>query len=201
MPSPTSANSSFSLKVTHKDGVVSTYVDKMKNGRDAFAVHYTTELVGLDADDMGEPIKAPTVRSMTPAELEKHRGKRVPKPDVAAETATDAVAIAKLEAQASDVLRALRAIDKPMLLREIAPMLDATPDGADDKDEEKGIPFNSRFRRLQRLIGSSQAPGILAPFTAPRGPGRTAAHRLIPISPTRAEKLHPTHEPSDAPAS
>jgi hypothetical protein len=191
----------FCLKVTHKDGVVSTYVDKMKNGRDAFAVQYQTELVALDADDIGEPIKAPTVRAMTPAELEKHRGKRVPKPDIAAETATDAVAVGKLEAQAPDILRALRAIDKPMLLREIAPLLDATADGADEKDEDRGTPFNSRIRRLTRLIGTPKSPGILAPFTAPRGPGRTAAHRLIPISPTRADKLHPENEPSDAPAS
>jgi hypothetical protein len=191
----------FCLKVTHKDGVVSTYVDKMKNGRDAFAVHYTTELVALDADDTGEPIKAPTVRAMTPAELDKQKGKRVPKPDVAAETATDAVAIAKLERDAPDVLRALRTITEPKLLREIAPMLDRTADGADGKDGERGTPFASRIRRLQRLIGSSQAPGILAPFTAPRTGGRTAPHRLIPISPIRAEKLHPAHEPSDAPAS
>jgi hypothetical protein len=191
----------FSLRVSHKDGVVSTYVDKMKNGRDAFSVHYTTELVALDASDIGEPIKAPTVRAMTPAELERHKGKRIPKPDVAAENATDAAAIAKLEAQAPDVVRALRSIDKPMLLREIAPMLDATADGGDAKDEEQGTPLNSRIRRLNRLIGNAQSPGILAPFTAPRTGGRTARHRLIPIAPTRAEKLYPGDEPSDAPAS
>jgi hypothetical protein len=80
-------------------------------------------------------------------------------------------------------------------------MLAATADDADGKDQDKGTPFASRTRRLLRLIGSPQSPGILAPFTAPRGRGRTAAHRLIPIAPTRAQKLHPADEPSDIPAS
>jgi hypothetical protein len=191
----------FCLKVSHKDGTVSTYVDKMKNGPDGIAVHYTTELVELDPDAMGVSVKAPIVRAMTAAELEKYRGKRLPKPDLAAENATDAAAIAKLETQAPDVLRALRAIDKPTLLREIAPLLDETADGADAKDEEKGTPYNSRIRRLTRLIGTPKSPGILHPFTAPRTGGRTSPHRLIPISPTRAEKLLPANEPSDAPAS
>jgi hypothetical protein len=190
----------FCLKAGHKDGVVSTHVEKMKNGGAGFTVRYKTELVTLGTDEMGQPIEAPIVRAMSAAELEKHRGKRLPKPDLTAENATDAAAIAKLERDAPDVLRALRRIDKPMLLREIAPMLDATADGADEKDQGKGTPFASRTRRLQRLIGSPQLPGILAPFTAPRGPGRTAAHRLIPIAPARAEKLHPADEPSDAPA-
>jgi hypothetical protein len=88
----------------------------------------------------------------------------------------------KLERDAPDVLRALRQLTKPMLLREIAPMLDATADDAATKDEEKGTPFNSRIRRLQRLIGTAASPGILAPFTAPRTGGRTSPHRLIPIA-------------------
>ena len=61
-------------------------------------------------------------------------------------------------------------------------MLDATADGADEKDEEKGTPFNSRIRRLQRLIGTATSPGILAPFTAPRTGGKTSPHRLMPIA-------------------
>jgi hypothetical protein len=87
-----------------------------------------------------------------------------------------------------------------MLLREIVPMLDATADGADEKDEEEGTPYNSRVRRLTRLIGTPKSPGILAPFTVPRTGGRTSPHRLIPISPTRAGKLHPADKPSDTPA-
>ena len=146
------------------------------------------------------PIEAPTVRAMTAAEAEENKA-MPPRPDVAAENASGDVAIAKLERDAPDVLRALRKITKPMLLREIAPMLDATMDGADAKDEEKGTPFNSRIRRLQRLIGTGTSPGILAPFTAPRAAGRTSPHRLIPIPPPRLEaELRAKNEPSDAPA-
>ena len=173
----------------------------MKNGPDGFAVRYKTELVAFDTDEMGRPIKAPTVRAMTAAELEEHKSKTPPKPDVAAENATGSAAIAKLERDAPDVLEALRKIIKPMLLREIAPMLDATADGAEAKDEEKGTPFASRIRRLNRLIGDTKSPGILAPFTAPRAGGRTSPHRLIPIATTaREEKLRAEYEPSDAPA-
>jgi hypothetical protein len=192
----------FCLIAKHKDGVVSTYVDKMKNGRDRFSVQYKTELLVLEKDEMGLPIEAPTVRAMTAAELEKHKGKTPPKPDVEAENATDATAIAKLERDAPDVLRALRKITEPTLLREIAPMLDPTADDADTKDEAKGTPFASRIRRLQRLIGSTTSPGILAPFTAQRTGGRTSPHRLIPIAPSTLEDgLRIENEPSDAPAS
>ena len=171
----------FCLTASHKDGVVSTKVEKMKNGPDGFTVHYKTELVAFDTDEMGQPIKAPTVRAMTAAELEKHKAKKPLKPDVAAENATGATAIAKLERDAPDVLNALQKITKPTLLREIAPMLDATADDADTKDEEKGTPYASRIRRLNRLIGDAKSPGILAPFTASRTGGRTSPHRLIPI--------------------
>jgi hypothetical protein len=191
----------FCLKAGHKDGVVSTHVEKMKNGAAGFTVRYKTELVVLGTDELGQPIEAPIVRAMTVAEQEAHKAKRLPQPDVAAENATDTVAIAKLGAQAPDVLKALRSIERPMLLREIAPLLDATADGADVKDEERGTPLQSRIRRLTRLIGTPKSPGILHPFTAPRTGGRTLPHRLIPISPIRAEKLHPENEPSDAPAS
>lgn len=192
----------FCLVAKHKNGVVSTYVEKMKNGPNGFTVRYKTELVAFDEDEMGLPIEAPTVRAMTEEELEQHTSKAPPKPDLAAENATDAAAIAKLERDAPDVLRALREITKPMLLREIAPMLDATEDGADIKDEEKGTPLASRIRRLTRLIGTAQSPGILAPFTAPRTGGKTSPHRLMPIG-TAAGEAHPLteDEPSDAPAS
>jgi hypothetical protein len=192
----------FSLKAGHKDGVVSTHVDKMKNGPDGFTVRYKTELVAFDTDDMGLAIEAPVVRAMSAKELEERKAKRPPKPDVAAENATDAAAIAKLERDAPDVLEALRKITKPTLLREIAPMLQATEDGADAKDEEKGTPFASRIRRLTRLIGTPQAPGILAPFTAPRTGGKTSPHRLMPVAPSTLEhELPAENEPSDAPAS
>jgi hypothetical protein len=171
----------FCLTASHKDGVVSTKVEKMKNGPDNFTVRYKTQLVTL-VDPSGLLIEAPAVRAMTAAELEEHKAKKPLKPDVAAENATGATAIAKLERDAPDVLRALRQITKPMLLREIAPMLDATADDADTKDEEKGTPFNSRIRRLQRLIGTATSPGILAPFTAPRTGGKTSPHRLMPIT-------------------
>jgi hypothetical protein len=139
---------------------------------------------------------------MTAAELEEHKAKRLPKPDVAAENATDAVAIAKLKRDAPDVLKALRKITKPTLLREIAPMLDPTADGADEKDEEKGTPLASRIRRLNRLIGDTKSPGILAPFTAPRAGGRTSPHRLLPIAASTLEDELPVeNEPSAAPAS
>ena len=177
----------FCLTAGRKDGVVSTKVEKMKNGPDGFTVQYKTELVAFDTDELGQPIKAPTVRAMTAAELEKHKAKKPLKPDVAAENATDAAAIGKLERDAPDVLRALRQITKPMLLREIAPMLDATADGADEKDEEKGTPLASRIRRLNRLIGDTKSPGVLAPFTAPRTGGKTSPHRLMPIAPTGEE--------------
>jgi len=138
---------------------------------------------------------------MTAAEVEEHESKRVPKPDLAAENATDAAAIAKLERDALDVLEALRKITKPMLLREIAPMLDATADGADEKDEEKGTPLASRIRRLNRLIGDAKSPGILAPFTAPRTGGKISPHRLMPILLAAAEDaLSGENQPSDAPA-
>ena len=172
----------FCLIAGHKDGVVWTKVEKMKNGPDGFTVQYKTELVTF-VDPTGLIIEAPTVRAMTTVELEQHKAKRPPKPDEAAENATDAVAIAKLERDAPDVLRALRTLDKPMLLREIAPMLDATADDADSTDEEKGTPLASRIRRLNRLIGDAKSPGVLAPFTAPRTRGRTSPHRLIPIVP------------------
>ena len=81
-------------------------------------------------------------------------------------------------------------------------MLEATADGADAKDEERGTPVASRTRRLQRLIGTATSPGILAPFTARRTGGRTSPHRLMPISPAvGGDALHTKHEPSDAPAS
>jgi hypothetical protein len=189
----------FCLKAGHKDGIVRTQVEKMKNGRAGFTVHYRTELLTLGMDEEWQPVEAPIVRAITTAEAEALKARRLPKPDVAAENATDALAIAKLETQAPDVLRALRAIDKPTFLREIAPLLDETADGADAKDEEKGTPYNSRIRRLTRLIGQPKSPGILHPFTAPRTGGRTSPHRLIPISPIRAEKLLPANEPSDTP--
>ena len=142
------------------------------------------------------------MRAMSAAELQEHKAKRPPKPDVAAENATDAPAIAKLERDAPDVLAALQAITQPTLLREIAPMLAATNDGADEKDEHKGAPFASRIRRLQRLIGDAKSPGILAPFTAPRTGGKTSPHRLMPIVPAAVEAGLPTeNQPSDAPAS
>ena len=161
--------------------MVSTKVDKMKNGRNGSTVHYKTELVTF-VDPMGLMIEAPTVRAMNPAELEKHKAKKPLKPDLAAENATGADAIAKLERDLPDVLNALRKIEKPTLLRDFAPMLDPTEDDADTKDEEKGTPFNSRIRRLQRLIGTAKSPGILDPFTAPRTGGRTSPHRLMPIT-------------------
>jgi hypothetical protein len=168
----------FSLKLSHKDGVVSTHVEKMKNGPDGVTVHYKAELATFFGKDTGLMIQAPIVRAMSAAELEAHKAKKPPKPDLAAENATDAPAIANL---APDVLNALRKITKPTLLREIAPMLDATADGADAKDAEKGTPLTSRIKRLQRLIGSATSPGVLAPFTAPRTPGKTSAYRLMPI--------------------
>jgi AAA domain len=171
----------FCLTAKHKDGVVSTHVEKMKNGPDNFTVRYKTQLVTL-VDPSGLLIEAPAVRAMTAAELEEHKAKRVPPADVAAENATDGAAIAKLERDAPDVLNALQKITKPMLLREIAPMLDPTADDADTKDEEKGTPYASRIRRLNRLIGDAKSPGVLAPFTAPRTGGRTSPHRLMPIS-------------------
>ena len=61
-------------------------------------------------------------------------------------------------------------------------MLDATADDADAKDEEKGTPYASRIRRLQRMIGNPNAPGILAPFTAQRTGKRTEPYRLMPIT-------------------
>jgi hypothetical protein len=180
----------FSLKVSHKDGVVSTHVEKMKNGPDGVTVHYKAELATFLAEDTGLIIKAPVVRAMSTAELEAQKAKRPPKPDVAAENATDGAAVAKLERDAPDVLAALRKITKQTLLRDFAPMLEATADGADEKDEEKGTPFNSRIRRLQRLIGTATSPGVLAPFTAPRTPGKkTSPHRLMPIVPAAEGEL------------
>ena len=192
----------FCLTAKHRDGVVSTHVEKMKNGPDGFTVRYKTELVALETDEMGLSTEAPTVRAMTAPEVEAHKAKTPPRPDVAAENATVGAAIAKLERDAPDVLRALRQITKPMLLREIAPMLDATADDADAKDDEKGTPLASRIRRLNRLIGDTKSPGVLAPFTAPRTGGRTSPHRLIPIAPSTVEdELRTEDEPSDAPAS
>src|SRR5215472_8065764 len=116
----------------------------MKNGPDGFAVHYKTELVTFE-DPMGLMIEAPTVRTMTAAELEKHKAKKPLKPDLAAENATGADAIAKLERDLPDVLNALRKIEKPTLLRDFAPMLDPTEDDADAKDEEKGDPIRLAY--------------------------------------------------------
>lgn len=80
-------------------------------------------------------------------------------------------------------------------------MLAETKDEADLKDEEKGTPFASRIRRLGKLIGTPKAPGILAPFTAPRTGGRTSPHRLIPITPlTEVNEFQAEIEPCDAPA-
>lgn len=192
----------FCLKASHKGGVVSTYVEKMKNGPDGFTVRYQTELVPFDTDDLGLPVEAPVVRALTAAELEEHKAKRTPKPNVEAENATDDAAVARLERLAPDIVAALRKINVPTLLREMAPMLGATKDDADLKDDEKGTPFASRIRRLGKLIGTPKAPGILAPFTALRTGGRTSPHRLIPIPPrTEEDQLSAEVEPSDAPAS
>jgi hypothetical protein len=49
-------------------------------------------------DPMGQMIDAPIVRAMTAKELEKHKAKNPPKPDLAAENATGIVAITKLNA-------------------------------------------------------------------------------------------------------
>jgi hypothetical protein len=183
----------FELHTSYKDRVITVWVDKMKDGEAQRAVRYKH----VD-DEAGVPV----IRAMSAAELEELKGKRPPKPDVAAENATDATAIAKLERDAPDVLAALRRITKPMLLREIAPMLDATADGADGKDEDKGTPFASRIRRLTRLIGDARSPGILAPFTAPRTGGKTSPHRLTPIAPAAGEEEPcAEYEPSDSPAS
>ena len=132
-------------------------------------VQYKAELVAFDTDAAGLPVKAPIVRPMNAGELEEHRARRPPKPDVAAENATDGAAIAKLERDAPDVLKTLQKITKPTLLREIAPMLDATNDGADEKDVEKGTPFNSRIRRLQRLIGTATSPRHPCPVHRAQG--------------------------------
>jgi hypothetical protein len=43
----------FCPKAGHKDGVVWTQVEKMKNGLDGFTVRYKAELVILDQDAMG----------------------------------------------------------------------------------------------------------------------------------------------------
>ena len=53
--------------------------------------------MAFDTDAAGLPVKAPIVRPMNAGELEEHRARRPPKPDVAAENATDGAAIAKLE--------------------------------------------------------------------------------------------------------
>jgi len=193
----------FCLKVSHKGGVVSTYVEKMKNGPDGITARYYTQLVDFDTDKIGLPVKAPVVREMTDAELEDRKAKRPPKPNVEAENATDDAAVARLERLAPDVVAALRQITVPTLLREMAPLLSKGKDEADLKDEQKGTPFASRIRRLTRLIGTAKAPGILAPFAAARTGGRTSPHRLIPIAPLSAEDELPAEddEPSDAPAS
>jgi hypothetical protein len=182
----------FELHTSYKDGVVRVWVDKMKDGEAQRDVRYKH----VD-DEAGVPV----IRAMTAAEQEELKGKRPPKPGVAAENATGAAAIAKLERDAPDVLNALRKITEPKLLREIAPMLEATADGADAKDEDKGTPYASRIRRLNRLIGDAKSPGILAPFTAPRTGGKTSPHRLMPIAPTARRKSFAQNEPSDAPAS
>jgi hypothetical protein len=157
----------------------------MKNGPAGFTVRYKAELVAFDTDDMGLPIEAPTVRALTAAEVEEHKAKRLPKPDVETENATNDTAVARLERLAPDVVAALRKITVPTLLRELAPLLAPANEDADLKDEERGTPFNSRIRRLTKLIGTPNAPGILAPFTAPRTGGRTSPHRLIPLGAMR----------------
>jgi hypothetical protein len=191
----------FCLKASHKAGLVSIYIEKMKNGPDGFTVRYQTELVPFDTDDFGLPVEAPVVRALTAAELEEHKAKRTPKPNIEAENATDDAAVARLERLAPDVVAALRRITVPMLLRETAPMLAEAKDDADLKDEEKGTPFASRIRRLGKLIGTPKAPGILAPFTAPRTGGRTSPHRLMPIAPLTKVEFPAETEPSDVPAS
>jgi AAA domain len=82
----------FCLSASHKDGVVSTKVEKMKNGPDNFTARYKTQLVTL-VDPSGLLIEAPAVRAMTAADLEEHKAKRVPLADVAAENATDGAAV------------------------------------------------------------------------------------------------------------
>lgn len=98
----------FCLKASHKGGVVSTHVEKMKNGPDGFTARYQTELVAFDKDDLGLPVEAPVVRALTAAELEEHKAKRTPKPNVEAENATDDAGVAQLERLAPDIVAALR---------------------------------------------------------------------------------------------
>jgi hypothetical protein len=83
-------------------------------------VQYKAELVAFDKDAAGLPVKAPIVRPMNAGDLEEHRARRPPKPDVAAENATDGAAIAKLERDAPDVLKALQKITKPNSCRPFA---------------------------------------------------------------------------------
>jgi hypothetical protein len=72
----------FCLTASHKDGVISTKVEKMKNGPDNFTVCYKTQLVAL-VDPSGLLIEAPAVRAMTAAGVVRLtcRDQRSPKRD------------------------------------------------------------------------------------------------------------------------
>jgi hypothetical protein len=67
-------------------------------------VQYKAELVAFDTDAAGLPVKAPIVRPMNAGDLEEHRARRPPKPDVAAENATDGAAPAEAVVVVAEVM-------------------------------------------------------------------------------------------------
>ena len=188
----------FQLDAFYEKGVVRLWVQKMKDGEAQRWVYYkneTFESQDLFADGV------PVIRRMTEEELAEHKAARGPKPNIAAENATDASAVSRL---AEDVQRYLRAIKVPTLLRDFALLmmqndpqyLDTTKARLSEKDsatmteaEVRERCVESLIKRLGRAIGNNKDPGVLYPFVEKTG-GRQ------PKLPNKDRRFKPIDNPA-----
>src|SRR5215831_11337476 len=105
---------------------------------------------------------------MTTAELdeqERHKIQSPPKPDLAAELATDQAARDRVPAEILAVLSPV-----PVLLRDIAIKMHTGDDGEPPGERQ----LDTTMKRLRRLImNANRVPGVLHPFAMKQKVGRT----------------------------
>jgi hypothetical protein len=172
----------FELHTSYNDRAITLFVSKMKDGEAQRVVRYKH----VD-DENGVPV----IRAMTSVELEEHKAKKTPQPDVAAENATDAPAVNRL---AEDVKAALQTLSVPTTLRDIALLMNGGGEEHSTAEGEKRI--LATMRRLQRNIGTEAAPGVLYPFATRVQKGR----RSVLEKPYRLFLKTPDHDSPDTPS-